>query len=350
MIRFMKKEKKTIDYITFIGVVAAISVLILHTNGCFWSFDATARYWQTANIIESVFYFAVPLFFMTIGVTLFDFYDRNTLKEYFQKRAKKVAIPFIAWSLIGLVEKILIHSILIDKVTPKFIYQGITGTSIVSIYWFFTSLFIIYLSLPLFASVKKTKRQEVFTYLVISGFILNILIPFLKDIFSSDLNAPYNITVVSGALIWPPLGWLLHNNELKKKHKVVIYLLAILGLIMHIVGTYTLSIREGYIVRTYKGYQNVPSILYSVGIFVLLKDIGNAIMHGKVKKFISWLGNYTFPIYLMQFILLDLFSRLPFIDTHSIVYRLGTPFVMIPIIIFITWIMRKIPIIKRIVP
>lgn len=346
----MSKEKNAINYIVFIRVISAVSVLILHTNGCFWSFSSTARYWRTANIIECIFYFAVPLFFMIIGVTLFDFYERYTLKEYFIKRLRKSVIPFVAWNLIGLAEGIVLNRITINSVNLKYIYQGITGTSIIGIYWFFTSLFIIYLSLPLFASVEKTKRKEVFLYLVISGFVLNQFIPFLKNAFSSDLNTPYSITVVSGALIWPPLGWLLHNCELKNRHKILVYILAICGLIMHIEGTYILSIREGQIISTFKGYQNVPCVLYSVGIFILLKDIGNAIMHGNIERFVKWIGSYTFPIYMMQFILLDLFPHLPFVNTYSIIYRLGAPFIMIPIIIAITWVMRTIPIIRRIVP
>ena len=179
----MNKEKNTISYITFISVISAVSVLILHTNGCFWDFSSTDRYWKTANIIECTFYFAVPLFFMIIGVTLFDFYERNTLKEYFIKRARKTFIPFVAWSVIALAGKIVLHRISIDSVNLKYIYQGITGTSIISIFWFFTPLFIIYLSLPLFASVEKSKRKEVFLYLVISGFILNQFIHSLRMFF-----------------------------------------------------------------------------------------------------------------------------------------------------------------------
>lgn len=344
------EKKSTFSYITFISVVAAISVLILHTNGCFWSFSATERYWKTANVIESIFYFAVPLFYMISGIKLMDFYDRYSLKEYFIKRLKKAFIPFVAWSLIGLAEKVLLGRISTEDISLRFIYQGITGTSIVKIYWFFTSLFMIYLCIPLFAAVEKEKRKHVFSYLVIVGFALNILLPFLKNVFSSDLNTPYTIDVVSGNLIYLPLGWLLHTNGLKGWKKAVVYALALIGLIMHIVGTYTLSMSEGQIAGIYKGYANVPCVLYSIGIFVLFKDIGSAIMRGKTERFIKWIGGYTLPIYLIQFVLLDLFPNIPFVNTRSIAYRLGAPFVMIPIIVFITWCLRKIPVIRRIVP
>ena len=346
----MGEQGNQVGYITFISVISAVSVLILHTNGCFWAFSSTARYWRSANIVECVFYFAVPLFYMISGITLMDFYDRTTLKGYFFKRFLKAGLPFLAWSLIGLAEKICIHSIAVEDVDLKFIYQGITGTSIVDIYWFFTPLFVVYLCMPLYAAVDKSKRKTVFTYVVIAGFVLNILVPFLKSVFSIHLNTPYNVPVASGALIWLPLGWLLHNCEIKKWHKGLIYALAVLGLSMHIWGTYVLSMEAGKIVSTYKGYQNVPCVLYSVGVFVLLKDIGTRVMHGKIAKLLRRMGRYTFPVYMMQFVLLDAVRFLPFINTKSLLYRLGAPFVMIPIIMAITWCMRKIPVIKKIVP
>lgn len=57
------------QYLTLLNVLSAFSVVFLHTNGCFLHFS-TERYWFTANIIESIFYFAVPVFFMISGATL----------------------------------------------------------------------------------------------------------------------------------------------------------------------------------------------------------------------------------------------------------------------------------------
>ncbi len=75
-------EKSTHNSIFFIRVMATVFVLFLHTNGCFWSFSATEQYWRSANIIECVFYPAVPLFYMVTGITLMDFFDRYSLGEF----------------------------------------------------------------------------------------------------------------------------------------------------------------------------------------------------------------------------------------------------------------------------
>ena len=68
-------NKEKLFYINLLNVVSAISVIMLHTN-CFWIDDVSASYWKSANIIECLFYFAVPVFFMNTGATLIDYQDR----------------------------------------------------------------------------------------------------------------------------------------------------------------------------------------------------------------------------------------------------------------------------------
>lgn len=342
------KTKK--DYLTLISVVSAFAVLLLHTNNCFWSFNPTERYWKTANIIECVNYFAVPLFFMISGITLIDFREKYTLKTYFIKRIKKTVSPFVFWNFVALAYLIKRDKVEINQINLKFIYQGICNSKLVSIFWFFGPLFIIYLCMRLFGAIDKSKRKEIFTYLVILGGILNILIPFLFAVFWPDLTFPYSIRAVGGYLYWIRLGWILDNTEFTGKQRCMIYLGAIVGLVLHIVGTYNLSMEAGKIVETYKGYENLPSGLYAAGMFVFLKQVGLKCMNGKKGRFINWLGKYTFPIYLIQVFLLWEVRYNTSIDVRSITYRLGAPFVMIPIIIIFTACLRKIPIVKNIVP
>ena len=76
------------QYITVLSVLSALAVVFLHANGCFWGFSYEP-YWLTANVIESVFYFAVPVFFMdsganlliTISVTILRHFLKNELKN-----------------------------------------------------------------------------------------------------------------------------------------------------------------------------------------------------------------------------------------------------------------------------
>ena len=87
-------ESSNLFYITVLNVLSALAVVGLHTNGCFWEFSKE-RWWFTANIIESVLYFAVPVFFMITGATLLDYTKRCDTKTFFTRRLKKTVIPFV---------------------------------------------------------------------------------------------------------------------------------------------------------------------------------------------------------------------------------------------------------------
>ena len=103
-------------------------------NGAFYQFS-TEKYWILSNIIKSLCYFAVPVFFMIRGANLIDYDKKYTTKEYFIKRIKKTFIPFISFSLIGLIFSIIIFkNISIGDLSIKYIYNGIFNTSFINVY------------------------------------------------------------------------------------------------------------------------------------------------------------------------------------------------------------------------
>ncbi len=349
----MEEKKQDIQYISLLSVIAAFSVVSLHTNGCFWQFS-TERYWMTANIIESFYYFAVPVFFMISGATLLDYPKRYDTKTYFQKRIAKTLIPFLVWSLVGWGRLILSawragrepDSALL---TVTGIWNGIWDTTFVEIYWFFIPLFTCYFCIPLFAAVPEEKRKTLFGYLIAGSFVLQSLFPFLNQIGGASLRVPFHLDVAGGYLLYILLGYWLSTYELPKKYRQIIYALAIVGLATHIVGTYVLSMEAGRIIQTYKGYLNVPCILYSVGIFAFFKENGENILRKWGRVFLP-IKNFTFAIYLLHWFIMHRLIAVTHWDTHSIFWRLFGPFLIGAICIGIAYFVRKIPMIKRILP
>lgn len=339
-----------LSYLTLASVTAAISVIAIHTNGCFWTFS-TDHYWFTANILECLFYFAVPVFFMITGATLLDFYDKYSLSEYFMKRIKKTVIPLIAWTFIGIVYRILLaHNLLWADVTPKFVFDGLTRFNIVNLYWFFGPLFCAYLCIPLLAAVPKEKKNLVFGYVAAASLVFNIAIPFINNVFTLDIACPLSLSVGSSYLIYILTGYLLSHNEINIKLRLLSYVLAIAGLLTHIIGTYKLSMEAGQINGLYKGYVNIPCFFYSVGVFIAIRYISSYIKSERFWKVVNFVGGYTFPMYLMQWFFIDLIPRYTHINTYSLYYRLGAPVPMAIVIILITFVLRKIPIVRKIVP
>lgn len=340
-----------VNYLSLASVISAFAVVMLHTNGCFWTFSKE-RYWITANIIESIMYFAVPIFFMVSGATLIDYRERYTTKQFAVKRLKKTLVPFICWSIIGVVYMVVADLWEMEWTFEWFnsAFFRILNINVISIYWFFGALFSVYLCIPVLSSISKELRNKVFTYIIIAVFVIDSLIPFLSRVFSIEYVSKVTIPVGGGYIIYVLLGYILSRVKLSLKQSVIIYGMAIFGLTMHIVGTYYLSYNAGYVVQTYKGYLNVPCILYSIGVFVLFKQVGETIKNRKIIFLINWLSKYTFGVYLMHWFVMNVIVRKFNVDIMSIYYRLGAPVIIFIICIFITWIVRRIPILKKILP
>ena len=334
-------------YISVLTVLCSLAVVLLHSNGCFWTFSYES-YWISANIIESVFYFAVPIFFMISGATLLDYHDRYDTKTFFIKRVKKTVIPFLAWSVIGLLYMLYYKVYSVSEIGERFLINNILNTNIISIYWYFIPQFAVYLFFPFLSGICKDKRKEVFLYIIIVYLVFNAVLPLCFSIvgltYNSDLRVP-----ITGYVIYTIAGYYIDNYKIPLKYRRIIYLSGAAGLLLHIIGTWYLSYRTGAIVDLYKGYVNLPCILYSFAIFTFFKY--HKTWNIKLLKIVNFFDGTTLGIYLIHWFLLDQCNKwFPFISPLSLFYR-----VIIGLIIFvlsagIIKAFQKIPIIRMIVP
>ncbi len=344
--------KKKVNYISVLSGISCFAVVMLHSNGAFWAFSKE-RYWITSNLIECLMYFAVPIFFMISGSTLIDYRDKYSTKEYFKKRIMKTVIPFIAWSFIGLLYQFIVGGIEFNGGLPgiKSIIGALLNTDVIGVYWFFIPLFSMYLCIPFISLIPKDNRKKIFQYCVCLCAVLNLLIPFMCNVFGFDYSNRVTLPICSGYVFYIMIGYLLNTSELKLIHRIMIYILGIIGLLMHFAGTYYLSMDANQIIQTYKGYNNVPAVLYSIAVFVLFKQIVSRLSEDNIVcKTANAFGKYTFSIYLIHWFVLQILTKIFELNTLSIVYRVGMPFIVIPICILIAFILKKIPILCRIVP
>lgn len=345
-------KTKRIEYIDLANVISTFAVVILHTNGCFWNFSRE-RYWLTANVIESLFIFAVPVFFMISSITLMDYQKKYDTKIYLKKRFSKTVIPFLFWTFMGLLFDIFfLHTVKVSDLTLKVLVDGFINNRFVQIYWFFMPLFGIYLSIPLFASIEEEKRVELFKYLFLIGFIFNGTIPFLLSAFHIDMAWPLGINVVSGYAIFVVMGYLIHKIDFTLNQRCIIYILGLAGLLMHFGGTYYESYALGDVSQIYKNLTYAPIVMYSGAFLLFIKQISEKVMKTNISKYVHFIKKYTFPIYLTHYYIIEILNRYLHLTnyTKSIFYRLGMPFIVIPITIIITALIRKLRLGKKILP
>lgn len=336
-------------YLQVLGVISCLAVVLLHTNGVFWSFSYE-RYWFTANIIECVCYFAVPVFLMMSGCNLMDYRKNYDTKTYFKKRIFKTVIPFVIWSLIGCVYWIAIGAWSIDSLTIPFIINSIFNTSIVGIYWFFMPLFSIYLVIPALSLIPEESRERIFRYLLIVTFVFNMVLPFVIGFIGLTYNGSLYVPLMSGYMFYPIAGYYIDRYPIKKNYRMISYIGGVLGLLLHIVGTMALSYRDGMINETFKGYLNVPCVLYTIAIFILFKYWDKTKLMEWLYKITHIFADTTFGVYLIHWFLMEIFLKISNVHPTGIIYRTMGGFCIFCVAAIIIKIMKKIPVLCRIVP
>lgn len=90
------------SFIDIMNILACISVVCLHHNGLVHTYYDTPG-WRQSLVVECVFYWAVPIFFMITGATLMNYREKYSTKEFFKKRFVRTVIPWLFWSAVTLI-------------------------------------------------------------------------------------------------------------------------------------------------------------------------------------------------------------------------------------------------------
>ena len=341
-----------IEYLSLMRVISCFAVVNLHSSDCFWKFSRTFT-WKSALLIHSIFYFAVPVFFMISGTSLLTYRTRYTTREFCERRIKKTLVPYIFWNFFSFLFSAYLWRSYKHESTLTII-NNLLNNTYNRTYWFFTALFEAYLSIPLYAAVMPEIRDSLFLYLFLVGFTINICIPFSLYIINSSFHWPYHFHIMHNYQLYLILGFLLHNRVHSSLLQILIYMLGASGLIISIIGTYKLSLQTGKLVRTLRDYNSLPCMLYSTSIYCLIKDISPFILKGDMKRLIQFLEKYTFGIYLLHCycitVMRSIFERLLRIPSSSLLYRLLLPIIIILILIPFIATLKRIPLVCELVP
>lgn len=344
-------SSKRVLYFSILNVIACFGVVMLHCNSeAFWGF-AKSKTWISGNLIETLFYFPVPIFFMLSGATLLGYRKRYDTKTFLVKRFQKTLIPFLFWSVVALFYAAIVSNW--QDWNPIHIISNILNTRYMSIYWFFIALFAIYLSIPILSAVDERLKMKVYKYAIIIGLIFVSILPLACTLLHIEYNYELTSPVVGGYLLFILLGYYLSKIDLTKKQRRIIYICGILGLAVHFAGSWFLSFRHDELSMTFKGYTNLPSVLYAVAIFVWFKYCNFEKIIQKFPSFpklINNLAGLTFGIYLIHGFVVYGVPQLIGLDTTWWVWRTFGAIATFVICGLITWVLKKLPVLKHIVP
>lgn len=335
------------NYISILNVLACIGVVILHTFETGYTSDANFVF---EVLIRAIAYCAVPVFFMITGATLIDYRERYDTKTFFKKRLLKVSIPLIIWSIIYFIINFFKGKFSINDLSFKFVFEYFFLVKTNPIFWFFVVIIGIYLAIPVISLIPQESRRKAFLYIIIITFVFNQFLPDL--LYHLNLNYNYDLKfplTYSGWISFIFIGYYIDKYEIVKKHRVIIYVLGIIGFLTMVVPTIFISYHKNESCSWFDEYYDAPCVLYSASVFWFFKNkINNNQIVTKIMPFFNFVAPTTLGIYVLHIAIRDF---LRYFYTYSYFgMNLVLTLSILTICFIVVKIVQKIPGLRHIFP
>ena len=335
------------NYISILNVLACIGVVILHTFETGYTSDANFVF---EVLIRAIAYCSVPVFFMITGATLIDYRERYDTKTFFKKRLLKVIIPLIIWSIIYFIINFFKGKFSINDLSFKFVFEYFFLVKTNPIFWFFVVIIGIYLAIPVISLIPQESRRKAFLYIIIITFVFNQFLPDL--LYHLNLNYNYDLKfplTYSGWISFIFIGYYIDKYEIVKKHRVIIYVLGIIGFLTMVVPTIFISYHKNESCSWFDEYYDAPCVLYSASVFLFFKSkINNNQIVTKIMPFFNFVAPTTLGIYVLHIAIRDF---LRYFYTYSYFgMNLVLTLSILTICFIVVKIVQKIPGLRHIFP
>lgn len=339
----MKKKREL--YFDFLNIFATLAVIYLHCNGSVRNYYGDDWGWRQSLGVEVWCFWAVPVFLMISGATLMNYRARYDTKTFLKKRFVKTAIPFLIWSLLAAWDLDLSFS------SPAEFIDAIVNTRIENVFWFFIPLFAVYLAMPVVSLLKDQRR--ILWYMAGGAVLLNSFCPILFGWIGLQWNTALSMLTTGALLCLPILGYLFATTDFSGKQRAVIYLLALLGGGLRYFVIYRQTIAAGEYNGWFgtQGYADFHSVMLACGVFTLFKSFRpfrRWAERDKLSRFAAALAGCSFGVYLSHMIVYRFLAN--YIQEFSWEWRLLVPLLIYAICVAGTALLKKIPVLKYIVP
>lgn len=334
-------------------VAAAYFVVTVHVSVDYLYLGTIgSNAWVSAFTYDSLAHVFVPLFFMISGRFFLDPQRIITGEKVLQKSGRLLA-AFFVWSFLYLLVFFLpsyqgMESIRsnLGWLAERFIRGG-------SHLWFLWALLGLYLITPILRQVVLNKTAS--KWFVVLFLVFQILLPALHQVpLIGNLIVVAENTMklhfVLGYTGYYLLGYLLHEYQLKKSGRVTVYLFGVVCFVLCILLSVRRSVSEGVVYAGLLDYLHpfiiAPSIALYLGAISISRDNPKLGQH----RVISFLSAYSFGIYLVHLMVFKLFQAKDLLWwAHPIIAIPVDAIVIMAISCMLTWLIRRIPYIGKLI-
>ena len=350
-------ERKT--YCDYLRLVATFAVVVLHVSASNWgSTDVNGLEWQSFNLYDSLVRWTVPIFVMISGSL---FLNREiSVRIIYSKYILRMVIAYLTWSLF--------YAIMTAEAFESGIINGIKTNMVALVsghyhMWFVLMIIGIYMCIPF--CKKIVADSFIMKYFLILSFIFAIMIPWTIQLLNdyvvgnneqlaklvdgaNSRVSTMSMHMVLGYSFYFVLGYYLDSIELRKKQRVIIYILGIIGFVFTAFVDLNLAIKTQQPCCNYYGNFNFNVMLEALCVHTFFKY--RKYNSKGLNSFIYIISGYTFGAYLIHAFFIEKFSSVLNFNTLSFNPVISVPVVSGAVLVsalLISAVLNHIPIIKN---
>jgi len=342
-------------YTDVLRILAIISVVILHASGNLGMTEpvGSLNWWAGVSVYCSMM-FGVPVFFMISGSLLLNQSKWNEdLRTFFKKRIIRVGIPFITWILLLYFWEVYFSNKSFDASTlATYLVTRPTNP-----YWFFYSIAGLYLATPVIRVFIKHAPEKLIRYYIyvwLFFYCFTFAISYYTEVLIGIDN-----TIFYSYIGYFLLGYYLGNYEIEKKLPSSCFMYIFLSaLILSLILCYLININSSGVDWFIYQKQSPLQIIIQISIFLYVKaicDHADSFFH-KHAETIRFFSAHVFGIFVVHLFVLQILLRgmLGFkINALWINVFIGITTLSVIVLVcsfLITYLLRKIPVIKHLIP
>ena len=317
-------------------VLACVGVVLLHTT--MGGFKETGSW----NLLTYLYYlgtYSIPLFFMVNGYLLLG--KREITYSYILQKVKWVLITVSSWTFIVWLFKRDFTENLIKKIVGSLIQKGYFFQ-----FWFFGSLILIYLCLPVLKKILNSKRRYF--------YILSLLavIGLIFELTNIVLQMPIQTYVIQTFRLWTwffyyVLGGYIAQFTMKELKSRFKNWMKIVSILLFLISPLILF----FIAKT--AYHNLFAEYFYDTLFVKVSTLGifltilTLTLNEKRNEWIVSLSNQTMGVFIIHTYIMKVWEKLfgfSFVGSYLLfaIFTLSVSFIIVGMLM-------KIPYFNRIV-
>ena len=341
-------KPESIGWISNLRLISLYAVIILHSTSVLLiqHGKVSNAYWLTADFLNALVRFAVPVFVMITGALLL--HREYEIGSFLKKRLSRVVVPFLFWSSVYIWYSWYNEEISFGTdawLNIKLVLHLLKNGSSYHL-WYVYMLIGLYFIIPVIGKfVRHATQIEILYFLIVWFGVLLITQPYLIRYYPA-----VDMHYFAGYIGYLVLGhYLAFTNFTFENLRFWMAALFVTSIAVITAGTWLIAANAQWPGTMFYEPVNPFVVFLSAGIFMVVKLTAPKVSP-TVISIRNFAGKYNYGIYLSHALVLYFLDE-PF----GINYKMCTPIISIPVTallcllisLALVWLVNKIPIIGK---